>query len=102
MATKTEENEKDKIEVKSPPGTFSFNWMHRTFKREVAVGLLIFWCIITGRIFWGFDVATITAIAGVYATASTMVGTFALAAFGFDAYAKQVANPNPTEAAKAG
>lgn len=81
---------------------FSINWLHRTFKREVAAGLLVFWCVITWRIVFYFDVAMITAVAGVYATASTMVGTFALAAFGFDAYAKQVQQPDPQKAAAAG
>ena len=81
---------------------FSLNWLNRTFKREVAMGLLVFWGVITWRIVFHFDVAQMGAIGAIYGTASTMVGTFALAAFGFDAYAKQVAQPDATKAAAAG
>ena len=81
---------------------FSENWLHRTFKREVATALLVFWCVVTWRIVWYFDVSQMGAIGAIYGTASTMVGTFALAAFGFDAYAKQVQQPDPQKAAAAG
>lgn len=61
-------------------------------KRETAVALLIFWGLITIKIFWQSDVGVINALTGVYAIATPAIFTFVTAVFGFDAYAKQIKN----------
>lgn len=74
-------------------------WTHRTFKREGAVILLAVWLLLTLASAFRFlvaypDAAVLAAMGAawgpVYATATTMIFLFAGAAFGMDAYAKQL------------
>jgi hypothetical protein len=74
-------------------------WATRTFKREVAVVLLLFWAGITTLLtlkmtLWATDPAMITAIGTafgpIHSSITTMVLTFAGFAFGLDAMSKQL------------
>lgn len=74
-------------------------WTTRTFKREVAVVLLLFWSAITTLLtlkmtLWATDPAVVTAIGTAYgpihSSITTMVLTFAGFAFGLDALSKQL------------
>jgi len=66
------------------------SWVDRSFKREMASILLMFWGVITVKLFFWSTETMVTALIGAYGTASTLVGMFAMAAFGFDAYIKQL------------
>ncbi len=77
-------------------------WKERTFKREGAVILLALWLVLTLAsvarfLVWYPDAATLGAMGAawgpIYATATTMIFLFAGAAFGVDAYAKQLKPP---------
>lgn len=59
-------------------------------KRETAVALLGLWSIITLKLFWLTDVNVINALNGIYGILTPTVFMFATAAFGLDAYAKQI------------
>lgn len=74
-------------------------WSTRTFKREVAVVLLLFWAGITTVLtlkmtWWATDPAVVTAIGTsfgpIHSSITTMVLTFAGFAFGLDALSKQL------------
>lgn len=71
--------------------SMSIGWTERTFKREAAVVLLLFWCALTGRMFF-FPIAVemVSALGTAYGAATTMIFLFAGAAFGVDAYVKQI------------
>jgi len=73
--------------------TVAKTWEERTYKREASVFLLLVWSIITGKLFFWSDVGQIGALGVIYSTATTFVGAFSMAAFGFDAYVKQVQKP---------
>lgn len=79
-------------------------WTTRTFKREVAVTLLLFWAGITVLLtlkmtLWATDPAIITAIGTAYgpihSSITTMVMAFAGLAFGLDAWSKQLNGASP-------
>lgn len=59
-------------------------------KRELAVALLMFWAIITAKVFWITDVSLINALTGIYGIVTPTIFMFVTAAFGFDAYVKQI------------
>lgn len=65
------------------------DWLKRTYKREVALLLIVFWIVITSKLFFWSSESLINALMTVYGTSTTMIGMFAAAAFGFDAYIKQ-------------
>ena len=89
---KWEEHDKDK--------STGQKWEERTFKREIAVCGLLVWSLLTVVVTLRFliipptDVAMLTAMgnaySSVYTIATTMIFVFAGAAFGIDAYAKQI------------
>lgn len=71
----------------------------KTYKREIATAGLGVWFLLTTIATFRYlifppDVATLnamgTAFGGVYTIATTMIFVFAGAAFGIDAYAKQI------------
>lgn len=62
----------------------------KTFKRELAVAMLAFWTVVTYRVFWELDAEMIGALGTAYGTASTSIWLYVAAAFGIDAWAKQV------------
>jgi uncharacterized membrane protein YkgB len=75
------------------------DWEERTYKREIAVLGLGVWLVLTLITTLRFliippDVATLnamgTAFNPIYTIATTMIFVFAGAAFGIDAYAKQI------------
>lgn len=75
-------------------------WDERTFKREIAVLGLTFWLLLSVIATLRFlivppaDVVMLTAMgtafSSIYTIATTMIFVFAGAAFGIDAYAKQI------------
>lgn len=67
----------------------SNSWSKRTFKRETAVILLIFWAVLTLKLFFWSNEALIGALGTAYGTATTLVGMFVMGAFGLDALFKQ-------------
>lgn len=82
------------------------SWTARTFKREVAVCLLIFWALVSliltvKMVFYPGDAAMIAAIGTAYApihsSITTLVMTFAGLAFGLDAMAKQLGVGGPKQ-----
>lgn len=78
--------------LKKAKASASHAWCRRTMKRETSIALLIFWAIITTKLFWLTDVAIINALNGIYGIATPTIFMFVTAAFGFDAYAKQLKN----------
>ena len=64
-------------------------WQRKSFKREIASAALLFWALITIRVFFGLPVDLVTALNGAYGSLSFSVWTFALGAFGLDAYLKR-------------
>lgn len=76
--------------VKTAGKKCSAAWRSRTMKREVALGLLMFWCLISYKVFWTTDVQIINALTGIYGIATPSIFAFVTAVFGFDAYAKQI------------
>lgn len=73
----------------------------KTWKREFAVfGLYLPFMVMTGRMFiLPPDASIIAALAPYYATFGGIVGTFLIASFGIDAYAKQVQQAQQKEGA---
>lgn len=72
----------------------SRSWAMRSWKREIASLLLVVWSIITLRLFcFPASDTFIAAVVGLYSIATPAVFTFAIGAFGFDAYIKQVRSP---------
>lgn len=69
----------------------------KSFKREVAVVALLFWVVLSYRVFWHPDVRFIEALAAPYGTVSTTVWLYVAAAFGMDALIKSM--PMPQQAA---
>lgn len=65
-------------------------WRDRTFKREIAVMALLFWAVLTLRVFWFADAILIGALGTAYGTASTSIWLYVAAAFGMDAFSKQI------------
>lgn len=65
-------------------------WVTKTMKREISVALLLLWSVITIKLFWLTDVTLINALTGIYGIATPTIFMFAAAAFGFDAWAKQI------------
>ena len=65
-------------------------WKNRSMKRETSIALLIFWAVLTAKLFWMTDVALVNALAGIYGILTPTIFMFAMAAFGFDAYVKQI------------
>lgn len=69
-------------------------WTYRSGKREVALGLLCLWAVISlaafGHLIWTGNVAMMNAFVGPYTTMTMAIFTFAVAAFGMDSYTKQV------------
>ena len=73
----------------------------KTWKREVASILLFVWCIVTLRLaMWPASIEFIGAFMGVYGIMTPAVIGFAMAAFGFDAWANymRVGPPTPPPA----
>ena len=63
----------------------------KTWKREVASFLLFVWCVVTLRLaVWPASVEFIGAFIGIYGIMTPAVIGFAMAAFGFDAWANYV------------
>lgn len=69
------------------------SWTRRTWKREVAVLLLLLWGVCTAFLIIVAPIDRMNAAGGLYTTMSMVVFTFALGAFGFDAWAKQAPGP---------
>lgn len=76
--------------VKKVKRSTAHAWCSRTMKREVAIALLIFWAIITTKVFWTTSVELINALTGIYGIVTPTIFMFVTAAFGFDAFAKQI------------
>jgi hypothetical protein len=75
------------------------SWSAKTWKREVASLMLFVWCTITLRLFiWPATNEFLAAVTGIYGILTPAVFAFAGAAFGFDAWVKQMRGP--TDAAK--
>lgn len=70
--------------------SWTINVASKTFKREVALAGLLFWAVVTVRVFWYMDVHEANALAAVYGTMSTTVWLFAAGSFGIDCVAKQM------------
>lgn len=80
--------------------TMRDDWEQRTYKREIAVCGLIIWFLLSVIATLRFliipptDVAMLTAMgnafSSIYTIATTMIFVFAGAAFGIDAYTKQI------------
>lgn len=69
-------------------------WINRkTFKRELAMAVLIFWFVITVRVFWYLDKDTVRALDTAYGMLSTTIWLFVAAAFGMDWASKQMGDP---------
>lgn len=64
-------------------------WTGRSFKREIGVAVLLFWCVLTVKVFWGLDASMVGALSSAYGTASMSIWAYVLGAFGLDAYFKQ-------------
>lgn len=64
--------------------------MRRTFKRELASGLLVFWALMTIRLFWWAEAGMVDALGAAYGAMTLAVFGFAAGAFGLDCYAKQI------------
>lgn len=73
-----------------PASSWSIGLASKTFKREVAIGALVFWALVTVRVFWQLTVQEANALASVYGTLTTTVWLFAAGAFGIDCVAKQM------------
>ena len=61
----------------------------KTFKRETALLGLIFWAMLTGRVFWGIAPEHVDAYQGMYGAVTSATWLFAGAAFGLDQFAKK-------------
>lgn len=71
--------------------------LEKTFKREVAIAVLLFWFIITVRVFWFTDHNAIRALDSAYGTVTTTIWMYVVAAFGMDWVSKQMADPKTRE-----
>ena len=65
------------------------SWIRRSWKREVATLLLLVWALPTLYLFIMASVDRMNAAGGLYSIMTTAVFTFALGAFGLDAWFKQ-------------
>ncbi|MEM7505533.1 MAG: hypothetical protein AAF415_02215 [Pseudomonadota bacterium] len=65
-------------------------WTKRTGKRELSVGLVIFWIWMTHHLFTATPVENVAAYMPLYSTATMVIWGFTLAAFGMDAASKQL------------
>jgi len=78
--------------IKKTKSSVSHAWCKRTMKRETSIALLIFWAVITTKLFWLTEVEIIVALNGIYGIVTPTIFMFVTAAFGFDAYTKQIRN----------
>ena len=67
--------------------------IEKTFKRELAVLVLLFWFIITIRVFWFTPTSDIRALDSAYGTVTTTIWLYVVAAFGMDWASKQMGDP---------
>jgi hypothetical protein len=65
------------------------SWHNRTWKREVATILLLLWCVWSTHALMFASDARVAVLTGIYSIVTTAVFTFALGAFGLDAFFKQ-------------
>lgn len=69
------------------------SWAQKTFKRELAYLALAFWAIVSIRIFWFLPVDFIRALDSAYGMLSSTIWLYTAAAFGMDAFSKQIQDP---------
>lgn len=67
----------------------------KTFKREVASALLIFWFILTWKLWHQTDPEIVEALTPAHASITPMILLFAAAAFGVDAAVKYLQGRTP-------
>lgn len=82
--------------VKAATAFVCEGWSKRTFKREIAALAILFWSVLTIRIFWFADTELIGALGTAYGTASTSIWLYTMGAFGMDAYTKSRNQPAAT------
>lgn len=68
--------------------TYLTRGKQKTFKREVGVIALIFWGVITYRVFWSLGIEHIRALESAYGVASTAIWLYVASAYGLDAFMK--------------
>lgn len=85
------------VEQAKAPKTWAASWNRKSYKREASVAMTVFWMILTVKVFFFATPELIAALNMVYSTVTTLIGAIIMAAFGLDAYAKQIMRAPPTE-----